>query len=751
MTGKSTVIGKHLRIWAIDPLEKAFQNLTAPRHAPRAVQLEAARGEVVSAQIALRCDGFQYKHGGGVNGFGIDQVIVSPLVASGKKGSTDNIPVEARWVGSTYVPVAAYGVVEDNLEGKAPDFYPDPLYALPSAALINGRTQALWLTVRVPRNIRPGQYAGEVQLRIAVFGDILRVPVRLAVYPVTLPALPTCGVENWLNIGNIARQHECEMFSDRFWTLLSAYLYNMADHRQTHILVPVNSLIRFLPAPQGDLHLDWRAFDRFVEISLKAGLLCLSGSHLGNYTYGDPWFACGVTTYRNARGSVREETHEGRTPEAQRWLAWFLPRLRNHLAAKGWLQRWWQHIRDEPGGDMLKDYTAVRTAVERYAPEFTTIDAVHGPVIDACNCWVPALDGWHRQIDFFRKRQALGDQVWTYVCCGQQGSYANRFIDQKSIFPRLLFWIMARHGATGYLHYGHNQSEWPVPELDTTKFLPACGPVQSGDAIVVYPGPNGPRDSIRWELQREGLQDFELFRQLADSSPERAKAILSKVVLDFDHYETGTANFRSARQALLRALSDRAVGSAPRQVASSRSWPVCKPIYMPPDRPRALTPFVQEMLVSRLLPSAGRLDKLAYPAHLKRLALAKRTFNQEFCDLHKELGRHSPDDVCVFFSCRIKCPERMRLAACLGYDGPVKLWIDGREAFHDPDGKNPARRNTATKVLFAASSGTHDILVALGSNHGKAWGIFLRFERLDVPKRSLSGVAEIPLPHVIAG
>jgi hypothetical protein len=40
-----------------------------------------------------------------------------------------------------------------------------------------------------------------------------------------------------------------------------------------------------------------------------------------------------------------------------------------------------------------------------------------------------------------------------------------------------------------------------------------------GDAFVVYPGPTGPIDSIRWEVFAESLQDYALL-QSADVRPD---------------------------------------------------------------------------------------------------------------------------------------------------------------------------------------------------------------------------------------
>ena len=166
------------------------------------------------------------------------------------------------------------------------------------------------------------------------------------------------------------------------------------------------------------------------------------------------------------------------------------------------------------------------------------------------------------------------------------------------------------------------------------------------------------------------------------------------------------------------------------------------------EEPRALTDFVQEPLVSRLQPSAGRLDGLRCPADRTTLRLAPRKFAAPFCKLHAEFGARAPEDVLLYLSCRIECPEAMQLAACLGYDGPVKLWVDGQELFHDPAGTNPACVDAA-RIAFKAEPGEHEVLVALGSNQGKAWGLFLRFERLDVPaSRIVRGPTAYVLPRI---
>ena len=83
----------------------------------------------------------------------------------------------------------------------------------------------------------------------------------------------------------------------------------------------------------------------------------------------------------------------------------------------------------------------------------------------------------------------------------------------------------------------------------------------------------------------------------------------------------------------------------------------------------------------------------------------------------------------------------------LGYDGPVKLWIDGKQLFHDPAGANPAIADAHT-IAFEAGRGRHEALIALGTNNGAAWGVFLRFERRDVSASKLKD-GHYKMPKII--
>lgn len=168
---------------------------------------------------------------------------------------------------------------------------------------------------------------------------------------------------------------------------------------------------------------------------------------------------------------------------------------------------------------------------------------------------------------------------------------------------------------------------------------------------------------------------------------------------------------------------------------ADRAVPVFGPLTL--GVRRALTPFVLTPEVSRFHPSAGKLEKLRYPADPSSLGFAPRTFADRFWNLHPALAAEAPTDVVVYYRTTLECAQPMALAALMGYDGPVKLFLDGRQIYHDPKGTNPALVDAHSIPLGRVRPGKHELLVALGSNGGRAWGVFLRVQRTDVPARVL--------------
>jgi len=76
----------------------------------------------------------------------------------------------------------------------------------------------------------------------------------------------------------------------------------------------------------------------------------------------------------------------------------------------------------------------------------------------------------------------------------------------------------------------------------------------AGDTHIIYPGDSGPWSSLRFEAQREGTEDLELFRILKQRDARRADAIVRRAIRGFDDYTKDVKAFRRAKKSLLEAL-----------------------------------------------------------------------------------------------------------------------------------------------------------------------------------------------------
>ncbi len=176
--------------------------------------------------------------------------------------------------------------------------------------------------------------------------------------------------------------------------------------------------------------------------------------------------------------------------------------------------------------------------------------------------------------------------------------------------------------------------------------------------------------------------------------------------------------------------------------AADRSLPAFAGV---PLGDRALTPFVRSWRRSDMLPMPATFEEIAPPT----APMGPLESPTNFCDLHLEIETVREDRV-IYFACRVECAEDMELVACFGYDGPAKMWIDGREVHADRSGTNPALIDRA-RVKFKAARGAHDVVLALATNRGRAWGVYLRFERLDVSQSLLRTAPEqVVMPTVTA-
>lgn len=169
--------------------------------------------------------------------------------------------------------------------------------------------------------------------------------------------------------------------------------------------------------------------------------------------------------------------------------------------------------------------------------------------------------------------------------------------------------------------------------------------------------------------------------------------------------------------------------------SAGRSLPVFGPLAM--TKPKPYTLFVLDYAVSGILPYSGKPDDMPYPNFDDNsCGWQKRKFNTMwFAERHLEL-QTAKQHMC-YYATDVTCDEDMAGELRVGYDGPVKVWLDGKVIMKDRLGTNPGMPDkNAVKVSFKKGS-QHRIVIALSSNGGLAWGISLRFLRHGVSAATL--------------
>ncbi len=531
-----------LTLWPVDPLVKVFRDAT-PSATGDAIT-EVARGEHASLQVVVRSDA-------AVAGL---RVTVAPLTLESGKATLQ--PRKPRFVG--YVPVdrPIQKPPKDQLR-KPPAGFPDPLLETETLEVKPGQAQPVWITVAVPTNAVPGLYRGRLTVSGTVQGKptSASLPLAVRVYRATVER-SRLWVTNWFAMQWRHMAIKPKPESEQYYALLRRYARNMADHRQNVALISPLSLATFTAGKDGQLEIDFSRFDRWVTLFKEEGVIGLiEGGHIGGRKKG--WLSQFVVRTRQiADGKVRSASVDPSSPEADRFYARFFPALVKHLREKGWLECYVQHLADEPIMVNIETYRAMAALARKYAPELRIIEACHTKdLVGAMNVWVPQLNYLHRDYEHYQARQRAGEEVWFYTCVFPQGEYANRFIEQPLIKTRLLHWINYRYGVTGYLHWGYNHWTPQSPFTHTTRKHGGPPYLPAGDPWIVYPGKDGPLDSIRHEAMRDGIADYELLCLLEDRAPATAKALVAKHVLDFDRYDTDVAAFRATRRAILERLS----------------------------------------------------------------------------------------------------------------------------------------------------------------------------------------------------
>ncbi len=546
---------------AHDALSRIFADSHPQAYSMGDVWLHAVRGGHAGFQLAVR-----------VEGGDCDLKVKTTSLAQG--GTRLAIP-EVFHLGMVKMEVNSYYNYRDGKRAGINHAYAGEVVRLvpfemaevlePYAPLTirNLRTEAFYVRVSVPKDAKAGTYEGRVIIQA---GDQRTdVCYSVTVYPVNIPERPSIRVTNWFSARVLAKRYGAALLSPDYWRLIRKLARLAAEHRQDTVITPLcfgtlQDPPLIMPVQKGErICFDFSNFDRWVKLFFSEGYCLIEGGHLGG-RLDQGWtsqFGLSAYTVFNPDGTVNRKVEKKpiEDPESEAFLSQFLPALNEHLTARGWKERYCQHIFDEPIDQNVDSYIAGERLMRRYFPGVRTIDAIHTPkAADSLDIQVPQMDYWNQNMDLFKAQQKAGRDVWFYTCCHPMGSYPNRYLDYPLIKTRILHWYNFVYGATGYLHWGltyWNEQDPDVIATDPEWLL------QPGDNWIVAPGTKGPLSSMRFENMRDGLEDYELLAMLAGRRRGKATAtrLAGELVRGFTDHVLDPKVFHDVRRRLIETLS----------------------------------------------------------------------------------------------------------------------------------------------------------------------------------------------------
>jgi Domain of unknown function (DUF4091) len=197
------------------------------------------------------------------------------------------------------------------------------------------------------------------------------------------------------------------------------------------------------------------------------------------------------------------------------FLAQFLPELKAFCVKERLIKNSYFHVSDEPHGDVARDnYIKARGLLEKLAPWLHVMDALSDIEFGRNKLTDMPIPIISTSLNFVKE----GIPCWCYYCCGPRGPFLNRLMDTPLVKIRMNGWLFYRWPFLGFLHWGYNY--WCKSQtrdlLDPFVTQDGFGwPGWAyGDTFIVYPGEQGPIDSLRHEAFADSLQEYALLQTL---------------------------------------------------------------------------------------------------------------------------------------------------------------------------------------------------------------------------------------------
>ena len=417
--------------------------------------------------------------------------------------------------------------------------YPDALVPLAVGAenglgMIKMQNYPLFIGVRTTRDTAPGDYTAKLTLTCTEDAENkyerLDLEITAHVWDFTLPETPAMDTAMGLGRGDIARAHHVDVNSPEAAALYRTYYEFLLQHHISAYDLPADIMSDEADAYMSDPRCTSFCVPYAGDDTIRAYAEKLESN---------PEWAAKAYFYPIDEPS--DEEAYARYVEISDRLASLYPAY--HMVTPFYVNKVEIGGAEQYGVDLQRGRSDIICPISNLFSDGDFVERAH-------------------------QRQAAGDKLWWYVCCGPgpKTDYCNLFTQQEGVKHRILFWQQKQLNVTGLLYWSTTywsdvggdpwSSAWTTPWTGVDTF---------GDGSLLYDGyhvgVNGPVSSLRLEAVANGVEDYgylTLAQQLLGD--EFVNKTIAKVTKDLEHYTRSDEAFAKARTELGAAIERAAAG-----------------------------------------------------------------------------------------------------------------------------------------------------------------------------------------------
>ncbi|MBN1487370.1 MAG: DUF4091 domain-containing protein, partial [Anaerolineae bacterium] len=477
--------------------------------------------------------------------------------------------------------------------------WPDPLYPVAMGGNVTfpaKANQPLWFTVHVPRDAQPGSYQATVSIGSAT------IPVELEVWDFALPEEIHLAGEwgfGWSQMVETYKGTSGGSVQSCYWDLVDSLYEDFAGHRLTPKGVGWPAGLNYPGGVEydcnGNLDPDaWNDWD-FHTIAEKY----LQGTELDNHS-GFPNFLIKGPSQNAATESrpssfcsvSRGTEPPGNTDYNTKWFQYW-DAIGDYLSENpDYEQKGYYHIVNEP--QTFADYDIVAYLAQETKKAASNVRILVSEQVEPgiyanstypdakIDIWMPTISNY--QVEKAHDRQVNhNEEVWWYFLYGDRPPLPNpTVIDRTGIEARITPWLAWMERVEGLVYYSITAANWEDSPWDEPWLRDA-----NGDGFMLYPPKDGTIafdacdtqsnrlvPSIRWELLREGMEDYEYLWVLNEGEPQigetnEADTLAQQFINSRTSFSRVPTDLYAARAAIAQAISGPVTTTPPSTVTLS--------------------------------------------------------------------------------------------------------------------------------------------------------------------------------------